>query len=122
MGLSDIRIGTDLFGLAGVGCACSATSRRLMPTKRFAMIMLVQSFPTAGLEDLAVGCVVAEEPQLGHDDASHAGAEQLPPAIADPDEASIQAPDQHGADQFGPVVPVPAAHEIPGRERGGSMP
>ena len=28
--------------------------------------------PSAGLEDLAVGCVVAEEPQLGHDDREHA--------------------------------------------------
>ena len=69
--------------------------------------------PPAGLEDLAVGCVVAEEPQLGHDDREHTGVDQLPPAVSDPDEGEYPGgQNDQGADQFGPVVPVPAAHEI----------
>ena len=68
--------------------------------------------PPPGLEDLAMRCVVAEERELGHHDREYRAGQELPPAVADPDEGRHPGQDgRDGTDQFGPVVAVPATHQ-----------
>ena len=68
--------------------------------------------PTAGLEDLAVRGVMAEEGYLGHEDGEHSGIGELPPGVADPDKRRHPGGEgQDGADQLGPVVAVAATHQ-----------
>ena len=68
--------------------------------------------PAAGLEDLAVRGVVPEKGELGHQHAQHGGTDQLPPAVADQDEADHpRGEDDDGTDELGPVVAVAAAHQ-----------
>jgi hypothetical protein len=68
--------------------------------------------PPAGLEDLTVRGVMAQERGLGHHNREDSRVGELPPAVADPDETHHPGgQDENGTDQLGPVVAVAAAHQ-----------
>ena len=80
----------------------------------------VQEFHDGGREHLPVRRVVAEEAELGHDDAERRGEGELPPRVADEHDAH---PDQHegsnGQHHLGPVPGVATLHQpaLPDRLR-----